>query len=1634
MDHVGRALKRDIRAYTETPATLTDPELVSHKAFFATVGVQLPSDKPGWARWFERRDAHKADALYDEAKLRLSDRLAIEDPKRFYRQITKSTSSAQIRALHTPDGVATSDADIEHHLTEYLRHIGEKTLEEEMSPEANHTPPCTSKAWKRKRAKHSAHLANIMKPIAEDQMMRIIRTCDSTSSPGIMGIAPALLKAVTTRSWVERVPRTEDDDHTAALHRKFSIDFEQMRQELDDRDRPDPLRGPRPDNTDPYILQTREPLVTRDVLLRALNLCLASRDIPGSEKISITTGLPKNEGLVNSTDDLRPISVGPGISRLLNKIMADRLSGLLVRHDVLDKAQFAFLPGGDVHGPISATLTAYRDRAKHQKPCYAIFYDISKAYDTIRWTSIRTAMTAVGLPTAFTEFVMNSLKGTMLAMRTNVPGNITPRVEMHKAIKQGCPLAPLLFVIVMDELHCALRERHEGYALGIGYKGKHKIQSRGYCDDTCVMSTSLADLTAMNKTVHEFFTTHGLRINSKKTKVTGRNADQTPFTGTILWPGNNERFDTIPPDKPIKYLGAHITLDLDWTTHTNKLNALVITTAHHLNNGRLSLLQAASLIKYVTGPRMEIGMRHADIALAQLQKWDKILASALANRAGMASDKTHESGIAISCRLHPLTNQYLATKMAYAMELLTRKSELRDHHTRSLGTVITAIHKEASKRHTPTQPRRTKPNKGEDSGMTAALQHLAKQDIRITPNKQGKSQTFTAKVRAARPAKQNQTITVKGVTIPIWNTHDLWGTRFDHAKALADAGTAGTAPTEARRWLHKICAHSTTTKHYHHPDCNTHLPSEQHHTATMHTNILKGRSPHLKCTGCRHLWPKVRHMYDSLVHAQVCTDGSTYPGKPSAAAYTYIEDNIRSMELWDMKGFYWTIHRSDNYEAELAAIHKAIRSIPVNVRMTIHTDSLSAIQAIHKFNRAPHSSNSLRLAGRPYILAISRAMEARKRNGAATTLSHVRSHTGGRDKPSIGNAEADRLAKWEAAQPTYANSAMDMMAGDLKYVIATSTWTQPDDGGPPTEHLEHHHGDVRELIRTRLQSAVAATWAKRPKRGAMIRDHPTLVQAAIKNTWNEGPSSASIRMLMTCLHQVTPKVPNNTGYAHEKCGRCGTGAARTPHHRTWGCPCNTLITAAAYEQIDNLMGFCPDPDFTEHDGPTPTDTGPYPNHLTTTVQDNRKELCNILGGEDLPGRSIFYQVPAPQKVVTLDKLADVGCLALLLTLAKPPNATPQEPPGGESAPSPTASDPTPAGPSGKATPSQDPLPRQLTHNRRKRQRPHAPDGADEGRGLTPEFAEHLRKRKAAKATEAKALATALDIWGPQAGQVGASACFTCGKPRPGRDTCMLHGACEAHRTHDHRGAATCTTCTADSQTGPSTAPTTMKLTLYRLITATATAEPHLQAPAVRQACRAALNTHSDLHLNPFTDPNPWNSTWHTQDRGLTLFGGTYEATMATFLRDRYTWICPSRPRKEEADLKTTIGALMASTGPARAAMLMHDCQNIHATISKAPRSIRHHTIAHYPPGSIKLHSSNTLILHSSKTTTNARPMVLVLLETNNPPEINSTALGHHLKTTSSPPDAHTFHRIPWEHPPATGTIHGSTVFTMKYRI
>jgi hypothetical protein len=392
------------------------------------------------------------------------------------------------------------------------------------------------------------------------------------------------------------------------------------------------------------------------------NLCLSARDIPQQEKENIVTGLPKSEGSVFSTDNIRPISVGPIFGRLINKLVATRLGRTFALHPILDPAQFAFLPGKSIHEPIDTIIKCFtqsRDApdSSLEKPCYAIFYDISKAYDTICWSSISRALRRIGAPAELIEFVASTLLGTTLRMRTNISGRVTPSVQLHKAIKQGCPLAPLLFAIIMDELHANYR------AIG-GYKLRNgpTVSSRGYCDDTVILASDLATLTRLHQATHDFFALHNLKLNTGKSYITGRHFDGTPLTESLDWPTTNLPLAIKTPNESVRYLGAYLNMDLDWSAQLKALNVSVMALISCLKYRRLTPLQGYLLLKEVLSQKLDIGFRHAHVPKVTLANWDMWLSNALINTSGLPSKNVHHSTTFTVARALTFSYQYLSTK------------------------------------------------------------------------------------------------------------------------------------------------------------------------------------------------------------------------------------------------------------------------------------------------------------------------------------------------------------------------------------------------------------------------------------------------------------------------------------------------------------------------------------------------------------------------------------------------------------------------------------------------------------------------------------------------------------------------------------------------------------------------------------------------------------------------------------------------------------------------------------------------------------------------------------------------------------------------------------------------------------
>ena len=1097
----------------DAPKDIEDEIIRADIIYLTKRGTVLPISTPEWIEWWPKRlSILKLNTIKTSA---IKDADFLKNPKHTYRLCCKPNASSKISALKVGPDIITSDRGIEKELTNYIRTIcGDEQKE-------SHSDTPYSSTRKNPDYVHNVHLSNMLvTPTTEETLSMISDLSDS--SPGHDAISPKIIKIISTKVWNTKVLKPKVTIQAEIRNKRYSQSLAAKAKASGLVDIPKEWLTP--EETEMTIIGRPTRFVK--LLTRLINLCLITKDIPNDEKHSIVTPIAKSGSQVRDTKNIRPIAVGPIIARIINKMMARRLADKLVRHNLLDPAQYAFLPGRSIHEPINSVLHCLDDYKSRQGTnlstgCYIIYYDISKAYDCVRWSSIERALELLGMDPNFIDFVMNTLAGSTLAMKTNLSGRTTERVQMHGAIKQGCPLAPLLFAIVMDELH-------RGYRNIGGYQPMGtcpKVSSRGYCDDTTIISNSFKELTKMNDWTKKFMTDHGLNINVTKTKVTGRNRTGKANNKQVLWTGATTPLSTLAPTDSIKYLGCMISFDLDWTDQIKKMNGYVMNISTKLRHGNITLLQGSMLVKQVLDGMMDIGLRHAIIPEGKLKDWDDTLSRAILHRATLTGRSIHPSSVFTIIRKCSLASLNPIAKAAQIMDNITGPHEL----TKYYGDIV-----KRSNQRLQNHPDTDSDNDDEqDNRTTMIMKTLQAHDILI---KENKDHAPAERITTYQPSD------LKDFIKPLTN----WS---DHPQI---PNTKNRPPNQVGSKIPYIDTYESWTV--------------GHKT-----------------------WAE-----DTTIH--ICTDGSTYPGKPSGAALAFIENNIKDYELWKTKGFYWKLTVIDNYIAEMSAINKALRVIPINVNVTIWTDSLSSIQAINKIRRG--SSNYTRMSARPYLRSIKRIIDFRTAAGKITTINHIKSHTGFRDPASIGNSEADRLARHIGIcnEPSE-DCGINLLENELPFIIWTTTTTKNDQGKPITTNTPIH-GDIRKALKKQQIQRQITEWSERPTRGELIRKHKSKALSLINNTWLY-PTTITIQFLLDILNQADKKnfridssehmsirielsailpqdkpcglILNYLGPLTSTCANCSRQASSNTQHRLIDCPSMADIWNKADEDIWNIL-------------------------------------------------------------------------------------------------------------------------------------------------------------------------------------------------------------------------------------------------------------------------------------------------------------------------------------------------------------------------------------------------------------------------------------------------------------------------------
>nr|GFA97153.1 RNA-directed DNA polymerase, eukaryota [Tanacetum cinerariifolium] len=217
--------------------------------------------------------------------------------------------------------------------------------------------------------------------------------------------------------------------------------------------------------------------------------------------------------------DFRPISLIGSVYKVVTKIRANRLS--MVISDLVSNTQSAFVKNRQIlDGPfILNKALAWCKRKKKQALIFKV--NFAKAYDSVRWDFLLDVLYAFGFRSRWCTWIRGIFSSNMASILVNA--SPTVKFSIFCGLKQGDPLAPFLFILVMETLHISVsRAVNDGVFKGLQIHDSMVLSHLFYVDDVVFLGEWSDDnLANLIRILQCFQLASGLKINVQKSQVLG---------------------------------------------------------------------------------------------------------------------------------------------------------------------------------------------------------------------------------------------------------------------------------------------------------------------------------------------------------------------------------------------------------------------------------------------------------------------------------------------------------------------------------------------------------------------------------------------------------------------------------------------------------------------------------------------------------------------------------------------------------------------------------------------------------------------------------------------------------------------------------------------------------------------------------------------------------------------------------------------------------------------------------------------------------------------------------------------------------------------------------------------------------
>ena len=271
-------------------------------------------------------------------------------------------------------------------------------------------------------------------------------------------------------------------------------------------------------------------------------------------KIAKITPLYKS-GDVDKLCNYRPISVLPVFSKLLERIMYNRIYSHVTNNKLLYEKQFGFQQKCSTDYAILQLTKNIYESFDRNTFTLGVFVDLSKAFDTVNHKILLKKLTCFGIKGIYLNWFKSYLNNRKQFI--SYDKKETAMLNLMCGVPQGSILGPLLFLLYVNDIqHASTILEPIMFADDTNLFISHK-------NITTLFSTMNKELTK----IQEWFNANKLSLNISKTKYSFFHplawSDRIPLTLPKLEINAN----TIKREYTMKFLGILLDENISWKAH-----------------------------------------------------------------------------------------------------------------------------------------------------------------------------------------------------------------------------------------------------------------------------------------------------------------------------------------------------------------------------------------------------------------------------------------------------------------------------------------------------------------------------------------------------------------------------------------------------------------------------------------------------------------------------------------------------------------------------------------------------------------------------------------------------------------------------------------------------------------------------------------------------------------------------------------------------------------------------------------------------------------------------------------------------------------------------------------------------------